>query len=563
MVKSRMVKTRVGTRIKEVVNGKKSMNISADLTALKQRYGSLKKKLTRLINVLEKHHAIMKEISKSRIDVASQITSLTQGTPMFSCGGDMENHSQSYAAIHSDICSKGEDFADKYNQFVVLYVLEWENVVTKRVNAGLKTTESLRLDLDHYQRKVEELKLQVNKLLSKGKMPDEKTKDKLKRNEEKLSNAKQIHDKASQDMCMLLEETVDHGWKDLHPILIKMAQFDMTVANDEAREFSEMESVVTALKGLATSHGLNSAGRLKALLEEKVSILYTGNTHGHSAGAIGNGGNEGYDAGGMGQGGSYLSYENNAPSLPPGTVAPQGMGGYPVHVSEINNTPSMPPGSVAPQGMGGYPVQVSENNTPSLPPGSVAPQGMGGYPLQIKSEDTPSNNTVRASANSSNSNEYWNRPTPISTSDMLEVAQSAAPPPTLDEIDYANNNDQHLSAPNPYYPGPPVEPSSGQLTPSTNPFGPGNTNSYGPSTPSADGIKITAAPSAPPPPPPLYEPPSAPSYPTMSARDPPSGLHSSISPRGGSLTNPFDPPVGGVGRDPPSAPSPSTNPFGY
>jgi len=540
------VKTRVAVRIKEAVNGKKSLNISADLTALTQRYNVMKKKITHFAIVLSKHHALIGELSKSHVNVASQITSLTQGTPMYSCGGDFENHSHSYSAIHNALSKKTEEFADKYNQFIVQYVLEWERVVTTRVNAGLKTTASLRLDLDHYQRKVEDLHLQVNRLLSKGKMVDEKTKDKLKRNGEKLTKSKQIHDKASRDMCMLLEETVDQGWKDLHPLLVKMAQFDMTVANDEAKGLSEMDSVVTALKGLATLNGLNPAGRLKALSAEKVSILYTGKTHNSAVGAISNG-NEGFQSGGsagMGQASSYMPYENNAPSLPPGSVAPQGMGGYPVQVAEIS-IPSLPP---------------------ALPPGSVAPQGMGGYPVHVRSEDTPFND-LTTTANSS-SNNHWNNTVPISTSDMLAVAQSAAPPPTLDEIDYAN--DQQFAAPftNPFGPGSymptDLAGNSNDQLPSTNPFGPsGNITvapaPFAPAAPS-DGITIVAAPYAPPPPPPEDTPTGYPIM-TSAACDPPSGPHSAITPRG-SLNNPFDPPAGGVRRDPPSS-SPSTDPFGY
>lgn len=64
-----MVKVRVATRIKEAVNGKKSMNRSVDLVALTQRYQVMKKKLNRLATALHKHHNLIKDISKSRLNV--------------------------------------------------------------------------------------------------------------------------------------------------------------------------------------------------------------------------------------------------------------------------------------------------------------------------------------------------------------------------------------------------------------------------------------------------------------------------------------------------------------
>lgn len=455
-----MVKARVATRIKEAVNGKKSMNRSIDLVALTQRYHVMKKKLNRLATALHKHHSLIKEITNSRLNVAAQISSLTEGSPLYSCGGTLEDNSNSYSAIHQNLAKKIEGYSDKYQQFVVEYVMEWEKVVSTRINAGLKTTETLRRDLDHYQRKVEELHIQVNKALAKGKMVDDKTKEKLKRNEEKYAKAKESYNNAARDMCMLLEETVDRGWKDLHPILVKMAQFDMTLAGEESKSLAEMDVVVTALKALATSNDLKATGRLKELSAQEVSLLFTGT---NSVPSIGNG---------------------EETSTQWGQASVYGESGNP------------------------------------LPPGSVAPQGMGGFPAQVQDIEIRPRQTSIPMASATLVSQQPNMQ--ISTSDMLTVANNAAPPPTLEQIDSVDDR------------------GSSQLISSSNPF-------------DSDDVPIAPAPFAPPPPPPADSPANMNLITSISR-----GTAQEFSqPDQSRPTNPFDPPAGGTGRDPP------TNPFAF
>lgn len=375
----------------------------------------------------------------------------------------------SYSAVHQNLSKKIGGYADKYQQFVVEYVAEWDRVVSTRINSGLKTTETLRRDLDHYQRKVEELHVQVNKALTKGKMVDDKTKEKLKRNEEKHVKAKESYNIAARDMCMLLEETVDYGWKDLHPILVKMAQFDMTLAGEESKCLAEMDAVVTALKALASSSNIKGAGRLKELSEQQVSLLYTG---------------------------------SNSRKMP-----------------AIEDTTTQ-------WGQ----ANISDENRISLPPGSVAPQSMGGFPVQVQEEEPSPGQTIMPIAPATL---VSNRSSAVlSTSDMLDVARNAAPPPTLQQIDSVDDREYS------------------QAAFSTNPF---DCDTDGP---------VAPAPFSPPPPPPVDSPASL-NFPSTSYQaggsDPPGvpNQRKSRSSRSSRSSNPFDPPVGGTGRDPP------TNPFAF
>jgi hypothetical protein len=308
------------------------------------------------------------------------VASLTESTPLYSAVGTLGPTTVSYAALHQRLTTNVSGFTDKYDKFIIEYTLEWDKVLSSRVAAGLKATEDLRRDLDHYQKKVEELRVQANKILVKGKMVDEKTAEKLKRNEEKLTQAKEVYHKSSRDMCILLEETTDRAWKDLHPVLVKMAQFDMTLANEEAKGLAEMETVVKSLKDIASSHELKATGRLKELGTQDPSLLYTGSNSGTVA-------------------------------LTNGDVSSQLEG---MSLRNSYDEPSLPPGSVAPQGMGGFPVQIREPSSPVETKSTLSEENGGsGSMSDMTSWQNPS----------------VNAPTTV---EMLSI--SAAPPPTIEEI---------------------------------------------------------------------------------------------------------------------------------
>jgi hypothetical protein len=432
---------------------------------------------------------------------------------MYSCGGALGNQDISYAAIHQRLSAKVAGYSDKFNQFVVDYAVEWDKVVTTRVSNGIKTTEGLRRDLDHYQKKVEELRTMSNKILSKGKMVDDKTQEKLKRNEEKYIAAKEIYDKAARDMCMLLDETTGRAWKDLHPILVKMAQFDMTLSNDEAKGLADMESVVIALKALASKEDLKASGRLKELGSQEPSMLFTGSGVGTVA------------------------------ALTNGEIS-SGIEGLSLS-SYGESTNSLPPGSVAPQGMGGFPVQIQSNDEPNLAP----------LPVASSRRDLALTTSAPSSGNAS-----WHNSSNMTTSEMLGYASSAAPPPTMDQVSAGfqrQSSQQSLSS---YgsnnYVSSPIAPPPMAAPPPPPPVTPTHSNHYGGSPNGGQMNPPTSWGS--PPPQPMYSPqPLTPSYGAPPSMYGGSSTNPFDPPGGGGNTNPFDPPAGGGRVDPPS------NPFAY
>lgn len=403
----------------------------------------------------------------------------------------------SYASVHDSLAAKNKSYLDKYQQFVINYVLEWEKVVTGRVNNGLKVTEDLRRDLDHYQKKVEALRLSTNKALANGKQVKSDTAEKLKRNEEKLIAAKQGYNKAATDLCILMEEVTERSWRDLHPLLLKCAQFDMTIASDESNILASLNAVVNTLKTIANNNGISPQPRLKDLATVKPELLST-------------------RPGGV----AALTIEAG-PNIGSPTSSNSAV------TSPVTGDPfAAPPGTLAPQGLGGFPITVANNALPS-PPGDQYP------------------------SRSSSLGSFSATPPPPSLGAL--TLGSSAPPPTMDDF-YSSNltgSSHHRStgslaiqsAPNS---GnlPPLAPPSFRPMSSFNDMD--NLSAY--SGHNSTYSAVSAAPVGAPPPPSM--PPPPPPAPTSFAPDPPSYPQQ----QQWSQTSYADPPAASPFSVPPPAP---------
>ena len=423
--------------------------------------------------------------------VAEVITAMTTNSPLLDAAGKLPSPDTprdsivSFASVHHSLAPKAQGYADKYSQFVINYIVEWDRIITTRVEKGLKTAEDLRRDYDHYQKKAESLRASANSALAKGKMVDNKSQDKLARNEEKLVAAKASYDKFATDMCIYIEELTERSWKDLHPCLVKMAQFDMTISKEEATCFGQMDHVVNQLKKLGEQYKLQASGRLKELETQQPAILSTREA-------------------------------NAQPSLTNGNTFGMGSGSF-----------GLGSGSV---GAGSVPGGDSWSQHQYLPPGSVAPQGMGGFPVAIAM--APASHMSRETSAQSFSGSFGGGSAhgsvggPMNASDMLAIANSAAPPPTMDDLNFAAqrsltistsqqsnygyqfNDDASNASSNsmpiapPPMGAPPPLPPSGYCSPMANPYGFNSSvpiPSYGGSSPMSYGQPPPMTFGAPPP----------------------------------------------------------------
>lgn len=158
--------------------------------------------------------------------------------------------------VQKDLLKKQTAYTELYMRDIIEYIHEWELVVTTRVDASHKQVKDLKQDLDHYEKKFGKLAGSHEAAIEKGKTPDTKESDRLKRNEEKLSLAKDTYETHASNLCNLLEEVVDCAWKDILPLLLRMTKMDRDHVEGQ---FSILDSsvVIQNLKDLAEEYKID------------------------------------------------------------------------------------------------------------------------------------------------------------------------------------------------------------------------------------------------------------------------------------------------------------------
>ena len=419
------------------------------------------------------------------LQVAKAINSLTVDTPLFKCAGDIpanavgttdggsaaggeestaankttsdvvayNSNPTSYAAIHLQLHKKNKLYAEKYTEHILTYATEWERILSTRITGHLKQSEKLRVDLDHYGGKVEELNKSMNKTMSKGKSISDSGVDKVKRNEQKLIQARQEYDRFVNDLCGFMEEVMDRGWKDLHPLLVKMAQFDSTLSNEESMLLKgSMAAVTEQMKGMGSKYpNLKPTGRLKELetwsleslnkvnpsLRSDSPLMITqgggeaasyvtgvgetgGNVSGIHAG-IGGRSNDQLDAGGLF--GTSNTQISRTSSFASGAGSDHGgqFGAQPRSRNDTGDsydwTTGMPTDRMSSSSLN---AGGSVNHSSSFR--AIAPSSGGLPPLNPNNRQGSFHGASDMSATSA------------ATSAMLTTMQAAAPPPTMDDI---------------------------------------------------------------------------------------------------------------------------------
>lgn len=260
---------------KEAVLGGKNIadnSAAADLNVLSAQFQRLKIKIRQLIDALKAQHASLVQINESRFLVAKRVAALAEDGEIASqagtipaVGDDPNDSYLTYMGIHHSLSSRHKMYTERFLTHVVEYSIEWEKVIVARVSTSLKQAERLRLDQDHYKAKVMSIQRDAAKVISRGKELDPKVSEKLERNEEKLRNSQKEYEIFTSDLCLLMKEVTEKSWKDLHPILLKLVQFDTTLVSDEKKILSALSSVEGTLKKIAVKHCLKPENRLKDL----------------------------------------------------------------------------------------------------------------------------------------------------------------------------------------------------------------------------------------------------------------------------------------------------------
>jgi len=268
-----MVKARIGRRLKEIIMGNESSNKKTDLELLAGEFNQMKLRIRQLIEALQAQHELFLRINEARLQVALKVSALAEGSAISNEAGPISLQDirpdkcdlSSYVAIHSSINDEKKTYADRYLKHIVGYAIEWETVIIEQVAGSLKQAKGLRRDVDHYQSKVESMTLITNRVLAKGLVVNTKLITRSVRNEEKYQQSRKEYDVFADNLCTILKEVTTKGWQSLHPILLKLVEYDISVGSDESKLLSNLTQVAESLKSIANDNGLQSRSGLKIL----------------------------------------------------------------------------------------------------------------------------------------------------------------------------------------------------------------------------------------------------------------------------------------------------------
>jgi hypothetical protein len=135
----------------------------------------------------------------------------------------------------------------EYQKYVVQYTTKWMELITERVDTGLKRVRKLASERLHYERKIETLRNRANDLERKGKTSPGSAVERLSRNEAKLQEAFAAHEKEAGKICALIETVTQDGYKDLYTLVRNYIEWEQIRIERESDISCQLKSTLDFL----------------------------------------------------------------------------------------------------------------------------------------------------------------------------------------------------------------------------------------------------------------------------------------------------------------------------
>ncbi|KAL7565544.1 hypothetical protein ACA910_003821 [Epithemia clementina (nom. ined.)] len=242
-------KPRMGVLLRQSTSFEKSPNRSPELDALQQKYKDhLCPQLKTLRQALKQRHTALLQTAKAQASVADALSALSHDTPY---ADSMSHSTQAMKSVSQTTLDRR---AVEFQTKVLDYVDLWQATVTTRVNNGMKNTDTLRREVDHYSTKLESLQKtglrKNNKADQPPAPPSAQEMEKMQRNQEKYRQAQEVYQKAALEHYWVLDEVVNRSWRDLHPILDQLLQLDTALVQDSNSKdvLAKYEKTLAALQ---------------------------------------------------------------------------------------------------------------------------------------------------------------------------------------------------------------------------------------------------------------------------------------------------------------------------
>jgi len=241
--------TAISARLKKALGTPKPpVNRSGDLTPLSHDFYVMMNRLRALIAAMEHQQTAMETMDKSRMAVSKLISVLSEKSPIFDQVGRTKKEegevSNSYASVNLTISNEARNYITTYRSSVIDYVKEWEKVITQNIETDEKEVNSLNNIFLRRERKVNYLRMKINVRTKLAINVPDKMNEKVERNQVKLDKAWEDHERKASELCEFIEEVTKRGWKDLYPLVTKMATMDSEMITKESKLFAELKAIM-------------------------------------------------------------------------------------------------------------------------------------------------------------------------------------------------------------------------------------------------------------------------------------------------------------------------------
>jgi hypothetical protein len=157
-------------------------------------------------------------------------------------------------------------YQDELNEFIIEFMKSLEQVEVNRVRMALQQSDDLLREVDHYYYKLKSMEWNYRKL---------GLTDRIRRNHVKYAHAKRVYDDQTQDLCLLIEELVDRGWRDLFPCILKLLQYDLHNATYEYEAVCNFHDIVESLERIGDKFQVKLGSRVLEIKQSSAAELCT------------------------------------------------------------------------------------------------------------------------------------------------------------------------------------------------------------------------------------------------------------------------------------------------
>jgi hypothetical protein len=252
---------------------------SSDLVPLTAKYDKLKKNLRVLVQLVNTYAKTTERMQASRTDLVRHLATMSDSTPLHNeIGKELDYETkenldriqnpdvnclpgdgrplivdsaesctslymvQTFASVQASVNAK------EFHEHIVEYATEWEQIVTQRVEEGLKEVKKLQNDRMHYEKKIESLRRASEKATEKGRPASPKEQDKLQRNESKLQDAYEIHEEEANRLCKLLQAVTEEGWRDYYTLVKNYMKFECNRVGRESDIYNHLSHILDSMR---------------------------------------------------------------------------------------------------------------------------------------------------------------------------------------------------------------------------------------------------------------------------------------------------------------------------